>query len=70
MSSRNEPVDFEHVVVVCVRDKALLCKGADFEVWVPKSQLCQESEIFAESEEGDAGTLVIPEWLAIDKDLV
>lgn len=34
------------------------------QVWVPKSQLDEASEVWAE---GDEGTLVIPEWLAIDR---
>lgn len=33
-------------------------------IWVPKSQIDEASEVWAE---GDEGTLVIPEWLAIDR---
>lgn len=67
---RYSPVDFEDVTVVRETEKALLCKSADFEVWIPKSQLHEDSEITASSTEGDSGTLIIPLWLAEDKDLV
>lgn len=35
--------------------------------WVPKSQICDESEVW---ETGDSGILVIPEWLAEEKGMV
>jgi hypothetical protein len=47
--------------------KALLCKiEEDVEVWIPKSQIDDDSEVY---EEGHEGTLVIPLWLAEAKDL-
>jgi hypothetical protein len=52
-----------------IRDsgKALLCKiEEDVEVWIPKSQIDDDSEVY---EEGHEGTLVIPLWLAEKKDL-
>lgn len=52
-----------------IRDsgKALLCKiEEDVEVWIPKSQIHDDSEVY---EEGHEGTLVIPLWLAEAKDL-
>lgn len=30
-------------------------------IWIPRSQISNESEVF---DEGDEGTLVIPRWLA------
>ena len=45
----------------------LLCMIEGKEVWIPKSQISDDSEVF---KKGDAGTLVIPEWLAIEKKLV
>lgn len=47
-------------------DKALLCVIDGKPVWLPKSQIDDESEVFAE---GDTGTLVISEWIAGEKGL-
>ena len=52
-----------------IRDsgKALLCViEEDVEAWIPKSQIDDDSDV---REEGDEGTLVIPLWLAEEKDL-
>jgi hypothetical protein len=38
--------------------------------WIPKSQLLEGGNFDAESEMGDQGELIIPEWLAIEKGLV
>ena len=48
---------------------ALLCEIGDRQVWIPRSQICfEESDIY---EEGDGnGVVVIPEWLAIEKELI
>jgi hypothetical protein len=44
-------------------EKALLVRSRDFDedTWIPKSQVCDESEVYAE---GDSGSLVIKGWLA------
>lgn len=44
------------------------CDGDEY--WIPKSQICEESDINNISEDGEEGDLVIPEWLAIEKGLV
>ena len=48
--------------------QALLClfETGD-EVWIPKSQIDDDSEVY---EEGTTGTLIIPLWLAGKKGLV
>ena len=45
---------------------AVLCLIEDEEVWIPQSQIDDESEVW---EEGDQGTLVISQWLADKKGL-
>lgn len=37
------------------------------EVWIPKSQILDESEVFSL---GTSGKLVVPRWLAVAKELV
>lgn len=40
------------------------------EMWVPKSQLAEESEIGHGSEPGDTGTIEMSEWIAGEKGLL
>lgn len=47
--------------------KAILCEIEGKAVWLPKSQLHDESDELAVGEEG---TIYIPAWLAKDKELV
>jgi hypothetical protein len=54
----------DDVTVERETDKALLCVIAGEEHWVPKSQIADESEVFAEN---TRGTLVIKRWLAEQK---
>lgn len=70
--SRDETVSFEGCVVVRGTDKALLVRipDTDFEdvgVWIPKSQIHDDSEVFEEDGPGNEGTLVISKWLAVEK---
>ena len=55
----------------CVRetDGALLVQAEGIEVWVPKSQIHDDSEVF-DGEDNSEGLLVIPEWLAEAKGLL
>lgn len=45
-------------------EKALLVEHADDEFWIPKSQICDDSEVYGDGHEGD---LVITRWLAGQK---
>ena len=45
---------------------ALLCLVDDLEVWIPKSQIDDDSEV---TKRGDKGELIIPEWLAVERGL-
>lgn len=46
--------------------KAILIVTEEAEAWIPLSQIRDESEVW---EKGDSGSLVIPRWLAEEKDL-
>ena len=56
--------------VLCVTDKALLVKledHGDKEVWVPKSQIHADSEVYAADTDG---ILIITRWMANKLELV
>lgn len=55
------------VTVLRATERALLCDVDGDEVWIPKSQPDDDSELTEDSDEGDCGTLVIPQWLADEK---
>lgn len=62
-----EPVLFHDVTVVRETDRALLLKTADWEEWVPKSQIVEdESDV---SVEGDKGTVALTQWIVDEKGL-
>ena len=67
-----EIVEFDDCYVKSTTDKAaLVVVHGDQPVWIPKSQIHDDSEIFFNEKEASMeGTLVIPEWLAIEKGLV
>ena len=48
-------------------DKALLVLVEGQEVWIPQSQIHDDSEVW---KAGDEGTLIIPDWLAVEKELM
>jgi len=64
---KHEMVEFEDVTVVRETDAAILCDIDGDEVWIPKSQIHDDSEVY---EMSTSGTLIIPEWLAVEKELV
>lgn len=47
-------------------EAAILIDVDGDEIWIPKSQIHEDSQV---RELGDRGELVIPEWLAIEKGL-
>ena len=64
MPEFREKVRLFDVEAIRSTDKAVLCRIEDEEVWIPQSQIDDESEVW---EEGDQGTLVISQWLADQK---
>lgn len=65
--SRQEYVTFEGVEVIRETTDALLCQIEGKEIWMPKSQLSEESEVRGD---GDKGDLVCSEWIANQKGLI
>jgi len=55
--------------VLQVTDKAFLLDSDEVgEVWIPKSQILEDSELDAQSTFGDKGAVEISEWFAKQKD--
>lgn len=60
-------VMFSNVTALKETGAALLCKIDGDDYWMPKSQIDSESDVNAE---GDEGTLVVTQWIAMEKGLV
>ena len=56
------------VEVIRETDKALLVSVEGEEIWIPISQIDDDSEVY--NMETGPGTLIIPMWLALEKGLV
>jgi hypothetical protein len=67
MRSGVDLAEIEDVESVRASELALLCRVAGREVWIPLSQIDDDSEVW---EPEQTGTLVIPEWLAKEKGLI
>lgn len=66
----DEPsVTFSDVSVIRETDKALLCLIEEEEVWIPKTQIVDGSEVF-DADENSSGKLMVTEWIALQKGLV
>jgi hypothetical protein len=63
---RGETVSIDNVRCIKETHAALLCVIDDEEVWIPKSQISDDSEVY---DEGSSGTLIISEWIANEKGL-
>lgn len=63
----NDFVTIEDVLVKGTSAKGLLCVIAGDEYWIPKSQITDDSEVYSL---GHKGKLVIPRWLAVQRELV
>lgn len=68
MPSFKEKIEIENVYVIKQTSKALLCQVDDGEdeVWIPQSQIDDDSEVW---KEGQEGTLIVSEWIARQKGL-
>ena len=61
-------VGFERCEAVAETDLAVCVEGiTDEDVWVPKSQISDDSEVW---KKGDEGELIITEWFAEKEGLV
>lgn len=63
----DEGVDIPNCQVIRETDKAILVTRGRGELWVPKSVLHDDSEVY---EAGDSGTMIVQEWWAEEKNLV
>lgn len=67
MARFEETVELYDVVAKLHTDDAVLCElEPGDEVWIPKSQVDETSQVF---EEGDEGTLVVSRFIADKKGL-
>ena len=60
-------VRFADVAAIKATAAALLCKIEGRDVWIPQSQIDDDSEVWRAS---DVGTLIISEWIAKEKGLI
>lgn len=68
MSRRDdETAAFPAVRVIAATELAILCVIDDDKIWVPQSQVHDDSEVWAK---GDEGTLVVTAWWAEQRGLV
>ena len=59
------------VTVKVVSAKAFLLESEDgVEFWCPTSQMDESGDVNVKSKKGDCGIVIIPEWLAIEKELM
>lgn len=54
-------------VAIRATKKALLVRLDDREVWIPQSQIHDDSEVY---QEGDEGELVVARWFAEKEELI
>ena len=64
-----DTVEFHDVTVVRASGKALLCNIEGEDIWMPKSQITDDSEVF-DDDEHSKGTLIVTRWIAEQKNLV
>lgn len=65
-----QDVEFPDTFVVAVTAKALLCRIDGEEIWFPRSQITDDSELWEEKHKGQKGKLVVTFWIANQKGLV
>ena len=66
MPEFKDKVSIEDVTCLKSTEKACLCLIGTEEMWIPQSQIDDDSEVCTE---GDEGTLVISQWIAEQKGL-
>ena len=60
-------VSFADVSCTAATEMAIQCKIDGEKVWIPQSQVDEDSEVW---ELGHRGTLIITEWIAKEKELI
>ena len=69
MAEFKDKVEFPGVECLKETDAALLCDINGKEIWIPKSQVDDDFEVY-DAVDHNEGTLVISEWIATEKGLV
>lgn len=69
MKPEQGTVEFEGVVAIKDTGKALCCVIDGEQVWIPQSQIHDNSEVY-DAKDNSEGTLVVTEWIALQKGLV
>ena len=59
-------VYFDDVTCVAESDRSILVEIGDEQVWLPKSQVDEDSEVFKKDDEG---RLVVTKWIAQEREL-
>lgn len=67
MPSFSDKATFPGVAAIRATDAALLCEIDGNQVWIPLSQIDDDSEVW---ELGQEGVLVVSQWIAEQRDLV
>lgn len=62
-----DKVEFEDVTAIAESELALQVVIAGLRIWMPKSQIDDDSEVW---KNGQQGTLVVSEWIAREKRLI
>lgn len=72
MTTFADRAEFENALCVGESEKALLVKLPELEkpVWIPKSQVDDDSEVYGADPRENKGTLIVSQWIAEQKDLV
>lgn len=68
MAEFKRKASFDGVDVLHETEAALLCEIDGQQVWIPKSQIDDDSEVYNAATSG--GTLVVSQWIAEQKGLV
>lgn len=71
MPAFTDRVEIHDVVCIGQTGKAILCRLSEeydnIEVWIPQSQVDDDSEVY---EEGGEGVLVVSLWIAEEKGII
>lgn len=67
MATHRLKVEIEDVLCIAQSKNAILCVIDNKEVWIPQSQVDDDSEVW---KKGDSGALVVSEWIAMEKGLI
>lgn len=67
--SHEEPVRIDNCEVIAVGRHAILVNNEDWgeDLWIPDTQIDDDSELYMQSKKGDKGALVISAWIAKQK---